>query len=339
MTDRTMDDDLTRLLEAHVRFEVDRWRIDALPDTVAQEVAAAFDWLGTVSLQALVPPGTAQAWARRVVIEEPITDDLLEEVLWAVHAAHGSLAQETGPASDVVPPATYEQLVSAAVELRSLRREVVAQGTQSAVYAELVSHVLYHGLKNYVLTQNAVVRHLPGASSLLKMGQNAVRSVTPNLEAGIDRQLVAFVASTVAETVGESRAFLEQSLDDATLRTVAAEVWAKNGGRSVADLADLVEDDALDALVTGARDTWLAARSSPVVAHLVDAVVEQFYTAHGEQPVTELLAELGITQDRATAALTEVAGQLAPAAHDTGHLEAYVRGRLTAFYSGYVVGG
>lgn len=37
-----MDADLADLLEAHVRYELDRWRADALRDTVTEEVSACF---------------------------------------------------------------------------------------------------------------------------------------------------------------------------------------------------------------------------------------------------------------------------------------------------------
>lgn len=330
-----MDDHLARLLEAHVRHELDRWRPDAVPDTVSEEVTAVFAWLEATPLRAVLPLPTAQEWVRRLLLEEPVPDALFDEVMWAVRAAHESLLEETDPLSQVVPPERYEQAVSAGVDLQRLRQEAIAQATRSTVYAELVSHVLYHGLKNYVLTQNAIVRHLPGASSLLRMGQNAVHSVTPNLEAGIDRQLLAFVASTVAETVRDSRAFLEQMLDDTTLRTIAQEIWADNGARSVGELAALVEDDSLDTLVSSARDVWLTARSSPPLARLVDAAVEQFHAAHADEPLSDLADAAGITRQRATSALTTLATQLAAPARDGGHLEAYVRRRLTAFYSGY----
>lgn len=330
-----MDDDLARLLDAHVRHEVDRWRDDTVHDTVAEGVAACFDCLETVTLSTLLPADRAQVWARHVVVHEPLTDALLEEIERAVRAAHESLLEETTPLAEVLPRERYEQLVTSVVGLQRLRREVVGQLTQSTVYAELTSHVLYHGLKNYLLTENAVVRRIPGASSLVRLGQNAVRSATPSLEAGIDRRLLAFVASNVAETVRDSRAFLETTLDDAMLRTIADDIWASNGTRPLGQAAALVEEDSLDGLVLAARDAWLTARSSPAVRLLIDAVVEQFYRTHGDEPVAVLLAGLGITRERVTAALATVAAPLVTVARDGGHLEAYVRRRLEAFYSGY----
>jgi hypothetical protein len=237
--------------------------------------------------------------------------------------------------SGVLPGARYQQLVSTLVGLRELRREAIGQVTASQAYLQLISHVLYHGLKTYLLTENAVVRRLPGASSLMRLGQNAVRSATPNLEAGIDRRLLAFVASNVAETVRESRAFLEQTLDDAMLHTIADELWSTNGHRPLAEIIALVEEESTADLVATARGIWLTVRDTPAITRLIDALVDQFYQAHGDEPVAVVLADAGITRERTTDVLAAAAAHLTGAMPDGGRLEAYVRHRLGGFYAGY----
>jgi hypothetical protein len=330
-----VDDELARMFEAHVRYEVGRWSGDALRETVAEEVAACFDQLDDVRLEDLVPRQVAQDWARRIVIEEAIPDSLLDEIDAGIRAGWESLGGATARLDEIVPEAGYEQLVDSVVVLQRLRREAIDQVTESAVYAKLIAHVLYHGLKDYLLTENAVVRRVPGASSLLRMGQNAMRSATPNLENGIDRRLVAFVAANVGGTVRDSREFLDETLDETMMRTIADEVWAVNRSRTIGEFADLVDGDALDGVSVAAGDLWLAVRSSPLVGKLVDAVVEVFYDRRGDESVAALLSDLGVTRERAGEALGEVAAQLAPVVREGGHLESYVRRRLEAFYATY----
>jgi hypothetical protein len=333
-----MDDDLARLFEAHVRYEVGRWQGESLQDTIAEAIDAGFDWLEAVTLRTLVPVDVSQDWVRHAVVDLPVSDELVEEVRWGIHTAHQALLEETGPLADVLSREHFDQGATSAVGLRKMRREIIGQITQSTVYAELISHVLYHGLKNYLVTENAMVRRIPGASSLVRMGQNAVRSATPNLEAGIDRRLLAFVASNVAETVKDSQAFLDATLDDAMLRTVAGEVWTTNAPRAVGEAAALVEEDSVDGVVNTARDAWLAGRSSALVTRLIDAVVEEFYEVHGDDSVAAILADLGITPETTMRVLGPVGAQLAEVAAKSEHLEAYVRLRLEPFYAGYADG-
>jgi hypothetical protein len=48
--------DKAKILEAHVRFELDRWSGAALDQSLTEEVAALFTWLGTVFVTDFVTP-------------------------------------------------------------------------------------------------------------------------------------------------------------------------------------------------------------------------------------------------------------------------------------------
>ncbi|MCU0264713.1 MAG: hypothetical protein MUC45_01145 [Actinomycetia bacterium] len=328
MTDRET------ILEAHVRFELDRWRGEARQVMLEEEVAALFGWLESLRLTDLVDPEEVRRWARRVLCA-PLTDDLLRGVEDVVGAAHRTLSAEQATLGEVLTRDAYDQAAETFIGMRALREEFTTQLTTNSAYSRLVSHVLYFGIKNYLLTQNVVARRVPGASSLMRFGQQALNSAAPNLERGIDRQLVAFINLNVHETIKESRRFLDATLDDDLLRTVAAEIWEANAGRSVGEAVDLVGEGSVTELVAAAWDAVSAVRSSPVVGQLVDQVVTDFFTTNGDRPVAELIEEAGLTRDWAAEELSLVAASVIDTALETGYLEARIRARLDAFYSGY----
>lgn len=323
------------MFEAHVRFELDRWRADQRAATIAEEVDALYGWLESVPLRDLVDEETARRWARHVVCEWPLTDDLRGLVEEGARTVHRSLATETATVGDVLAREAYDEATEAVVGMKALRSEITAQLTSNTAYSQLVSHVLYHGIKTYLLTENVVARRVPGASSLVRLGQRAVNTAAPNLERGIDRQLIAFINVNVHETIKESRRFLDTILDDELLRTVADEVWAANADRSVGDAAGLVEEDAVEGLVASAWEVWTALRSTPPVSRLVEQVVDDFYGAHGDRPVAVLLEEAGLDRQRVAREASEAAGPAVDAVLDSGFLESRLRERLGAFYSGY----
>jgi hypothetical protein len=86
--------DTTAMLEAHVQFELGRWRGVALAEMVAEEVAAVFGWLSTVPLAALVSAEQVTGVVQRVVVDLPITDGLVALIEEGVHAAYDALADE-----------------------------------------------------------------------------------------------------------------------------------------------------------------------------------------------------------------------------------------------------
>jgi hypothetical protein len=335
-----MDKATTRRLEAHVQFELARWGPAEVAGSVAEEITALYATLATLTPLDLVDPDQAIAWLSRAVVEVPITEIAEQALADVALGAYDCLAQEETTLSEVLPRAAYDGVVDAVIGMDGVRQEIVAQVTTSAVYTQLISHVLYHGLKNYVLGENVVVRRVPGASSLLRMGQNAVRSASPGLEGGIDRRLIAFVAANVGDTIRDSQEFLDEVLDDAMLRTVAEEIWAVNGERQIGEFAELLGDGSTEDAVTAGREAWQRIRQAPVVARLIDRVVTDAFAVHGEQPVATILEEAGLPVDVAIRELTPLAAGLAGVAVSSGWLEGRLRARLGAFYrSGPVAGG
>lgn len=331
--------DQADILEAHVRFELDRWRPGAREAVLADEVAALVTWLDTVTLRDAVPPEVARRWARRAVCEAPLTDGLRRDLEAAVRTGYQRLAEEPSSVGDVLGRAAYDRAVDSLIEMRELRAEIVTQLTTNSAYSQLVSHVLYHGIKGYLLTENVVARKVPGASSLVRFGQHALSAAAPNLERGIDRQLIAFISANVHETIKDSRRYLDAILDDALLRTVAAEVWAANADRTVAEAVGLVGEDTVDDVVSAVWDAWPGLRSAPFVVALVDDVVDGFYRVHGDAPVAALLDAVldgvGLDRDGLAEEVSLAAGPIVDAALESGFLEARIRGRLETFYLGY----
>lgn len=294
---------------------------------LARELSELYAWLDTVPLADVVPVDAAAALVHEFAATTPPPDELARLLERGVADAHAALLADDTPLADLISRDDYDAIVAAVGELTEVRREVIDQVTTSSVYSRLISHVLYHGLKNYVLTQNVVVRNVPGASSLVRLGQNVVRSATPNLEKGIDRTLTAFVRASVNESIRDSQEYLETILDDAMIRTIADEIWAQNSGRSVARLAGLAGGPALGRLTAAGAGAWSTIRAAPLSERLAVSVVEGFYAQRGGRPVGVLLRDVGLTPERLGEALAAPATAIAERARADGYLDA-VRARL-----------
>ncbi|MGB3062656.1 MAG: hypothetical protein WBE17_23240, partial [Anaerolineae bacterium] len=159
------------LLEAHVRFELERLRGEKLPATLAEEVADVFAWLGHVRLREVVSADQVVDWIGRNVIERPISPELVDEIRENVLFVHEFLTNDDARVASLLPRGVFDQLVDNIIGLEDLRREITHQVISSSVYGVLISNVLYRGIKAFVLTENALAKNIPGASSLLRMGQ------------------------------------------------------------------------------------------------------------------------------------------------------------------------
>jgi hypothetical protein len=292
-------DGKAKILEAHVQFELRRWRRDAAATVLEEQVDGVFAWLDSVTPAELTTPDRVTGWLHDLLADLPPSEGLMGAVEQAVRTAHESLLAEPAELGELVNRDHYEQVVSAVIGMTELRQEIMEQITTSTVYAGLLSHVLYHGIKDYLLTQNLFVRKVPGASSLMRMGQNAIRSATPNLEKGIDKQLLDFVRANIQDTLRESRRFLDEILDDEMLWTVADEVWGTNAAKRTDDAAGLIDSPTVDDLVGTLWDAWVHLRESQPFQRLYAAVVQGFFDVHGDTPVGVLIGELGLTRQLA----------------------------------------
>ncbi|KAB7743535.1 hypothetical protein GA707_13045 [Nostocoides sp. F2B08] len=224
-------------------------------------------------------------------------------------------------------------VADASARLDRLRTEVIDALTASTAYRRLVAHVLYRGVKDYVLTENVLARRIPGASSIVRFGQRGLNTAAPGLEQAVDRQLSAFVEANIAETLRESRRYLEATLDARMLRVLAEEAWGQLAPRRVSELATLADDEDLERL--GAELVGLVehTRRSGRLTPFVESAVRELLTRHADDSPGDLLRDLGLGRNEAVEELTRLLTPLMeqPAVQD--FVEERVRARLASFYA------
>lgn len=304
------------MLEAHVAFEVAAWT-ESVNTTLEELVAIVFDWLDGVTLGSVFSDADLDA-----AIADLPAPDLTETATAALARA----AQSTTELGDLVDRQDYDRAMRTLGSMTDLHEAVVEQVTTSSVYADLISHVLFHGIRNYVMTESPIAR-VPGASSLMRMGQNAFDAAAPRLSKGIEKQLTSFVSSNLQDSLRESREYLVSVIDEQTVGAIADDIWDRNATTTVAEVADLIGEDAVVEFAAAARDAWAHLVTTPTFREIVQAVLE----ANTARPVGEVLAQAGVTVE----SVVSMARPWILRAADDGALEELVRARLTAFYSTY----
>jgi hypothetical protein len=323
------------MLDAHVQFELGRWTGAALQESIERELGPLFAWLDSVRLVDLLTAEQVNDWVQRLVVADPPSPELSQTIDECIRVVYETLLDQDASVSELLPRENYDQIVEAIVDMRQIRPEVVKQITTSSVYSQLVAHVLYHGIKTYMVTENGIAKKIPGASSLFRMGQNAMASAAPGLEKSIDKKLISFINGNVTDTIGDSSAFLNKILDDAMIRTVADEIWDVNSGRTLSSTVELLASSSLDDAVLAGRGVWLHLRETRFFGEFISEVVQQIFRLQGEKTVGVLLALLGVTPEAAAREVAAAAAPIAEQARAGGYLEARIRSRLDAFYCDY----
>lgn len=332
MAARRLSSERAALLEEHVRFEVDRWSGDALEETVAEEVRALYAWLGSVQLEDVLPAGSGAVIAG-FLEQLPLTDETAELVTEVADAVAAALEESGLTLEDVVDRDDAVAFLTAAGTLEPLRSEMITAATSSTAYRRLVAHVLYQGVKAYVLTENVFARKIPGASSLVRLGQRSVAAAAPGLEKAVDTQLSGFVEANIAETLRDSRRYLEATVDETMIRALAHEGWAAVAHRPLAEIGDLVDE----AEVTSLADHGIAVvreiLTSGVLTPVLAAVLDDLLSRRADSSPADLLTELGLTEETVTGVAVEAAAHLGERTAVRDYVESRIRARLTAFYA------
>jgi len=304
------------MYEAHVAFELAAWT-ESLGDTLGSLTEAVFTWLDSVSLGSVFSEADLDA-----LIEALPAPDLTATVL----AAHAAALQDVTPVGELLAREDYDRAAQVVAGMTELKEAVVEQITTSEVYADLISHVLFHGIRNYVTTESPIAR-VPGASSLMRMGQNAFDTAAPRLSKGIEKQLTSFVSANLQETLRESRQYLTGVIDDEALGEVADDLYTRNAESTVADIASLIPAETLAELLGVGQDIWDQILTTSTFREALQAVLD----ANAARPVGDVLAEAGVTAEW----VVTLARPWVLRAADDGALEEWIRERLATFYADY----
>ncbi len=304
------------MLEAHIAFEVEAWTT-SLTDTLSTQLAAVFEWLDGVSLGSVFSEGDLDA-----LLETLLAPDLTTTVL----AAHAAACEDGTPIGELVRREDFSRFAATVAGMNDMQGAILDQITTSEVYAELISHVLFQGIRNYVTTESPIAR-VPGASSLMRMGQNAFDTAAPKLSKGIEKQLTSFVSANLQETLRESRLYLESVTENVDVDEIADDIYTRNADTALNEIAELLPQEALAEMVSIGQDA---------LAHLLDtptlrAAAQYVLDANAARPVGEILSEVGVTVESVVAFIRPWVLRAA----DDGLAEELIRERLTAFYLNY----
>jgi hypothetical protein len=280
-------------------------------------LAAVFEWLDGVSLGSVFSEGDLDA-----LLETLLAPDLTTTVL----AAHAAACEDGTPIGELVRHEDFSRFAATVAGMNDMQGAILDQITTSEVYAELISHVLFQGIRNYVTTESPIAR-VPGASSLMRMGQNAFDTAAPKLSKGIEKQLTSFVSANLQETLRESRLYLESVTENVDIDEIADDIYTRNADTALNEIAELVPQEALAEMVSVGQDA---------LAHLLDtptlrAAAQYVLDANAARPVGEILSEVGVTVESVVAFVRPWVLRAA----DDGLAEELIRERLTAFYLNY----
>lgn len=323
-----MNSQCKAMLEAHVTFEHKQWQGKTLNKRLREESKAFWGWAESVTLNDFSNAAQVTDIARRFTAEMPLPDELAGIIgTIAKHLVELPVNLDTSVA-EVISDELFDEGVELMVELKHLREEVVRQSINGPLYATMVSEILYNGIRDYLTSDNAIAQKVPGMSKLIKKGGDALSKRMPNLE----ERLRGFIEKNMENTVTQSEKFLLNALSDERLRHIAEEIW-ELVQESHLSVAQVLNEDEVDAIVAYGLRFWLELRETDYLQALIGEAIEKVFTEYGDTTLSELLCRLGVTRKLIEKETLTLGPQLVKVLEDSGYLEATIRRRLEPFYN------
>lgn len=325
-------DKAERLLQAHLQFELERLSGDAMKGDLDELLQTLWQWAEQTRLEQVMDADDVVDTTIRWV-EDWYLPDTLTLLIGAVVKRLIQLPVNTETRlGDLIDDQLFEAGVDLIVELERLREILITQATESPIYAMLISNVLYSGIRDYLTGENAVTNKVPGVGSLLSKGASALNKRMPGLEGAIEDRLRKYISANTEKSIRRSRSFLLEALNEEQIRKLAEQIWDRSKHTQL-HVADLLEDEEIDRLISFGLAIWQDLRQTSYIQELIREAIFGFYDAYGSENVALLLQHIGISREHLEAEVHALAPGLLANAQENGLLRALLEPRLRAFYA------
>jgi hypothetical protein len=319
------------LLDAHVRFEVERLTGPALATTIAEIVDDVLEVLGEHQLDdLLVRDGIADAATTLLTTAgSPLAAGLVEMATELVHSGEIQLP----PLAEVADRDTVESLVTQVLALSPLLERALDRLTESPLVGTVAARFMGRIVSEVVATNQEIANKVPGLGSLVSFGTSAANLV----KGAADKPFEALLGSSVAKggssfAVRRLNRILIDTLNDPVTHQAVLQVWDLVSTQPVNGLGDDLSLEDATALTATLHELGLGALEHEVVPQVVRVVVDAFLDRFGGYTPPELLEQLDLSRNDLVAHLAALAPQVVTELHAAGHLERLVRSRLAPFY-------
>ena len=320
------------MLEAHVQFELRRFTQKGLEKTVREEVEAAFQWLEGICLKDLSSPEQVIGVIKRNAVDLPIAGGLTELIGEMSRMVIASQNSATTTLEEIVPRKSYDAIVDKASGMERIRQAAIKRTVRNPAYSKLIADAIYTVAKEFVLQENLFVQKLPGLSSLIKMGQGAVRMAVPSLEPAIDAQIKERIEGQVEAAIHDSEEFLMGFLDGDRIAGISDGTWKNISRMTLEEHYSNIEPDDMEDFIVIGYEFWLEFRKTEYFEKTYTELVHYFFEKYSQKEMDVLLEDVGVTSEMVVLEIVELLTPIMAKAKASGYLEERIRQRLKPFY-------
>ncbi len=322
-----------KLKAAHREFLLSRIEGDELLATIKREMGSVYQWGQDKTLNEVVDTELLITSIIRIVDGAPVTDELNSVIIKSVITGIQAEINDGTTLESLVPKEEYDNLISHYAQFEKLRADVIRIILDSPIYSTLISDVLYHGIKDYVMGENIVSKKVPGMSALMKAGAKSLNKALPKLEAAAESTIKKFISGNLRNTVELSERILNNALSDDNIKNIADHFWDAVSEKDFSKFKSYVTEEDIDRSVSLGTALWSDIRQADYLHNMIRQVVTHVMAELGDRTIYDIVNQLGYTEEYIVGELEQIMPGALGKAAVREYIELRVDANLDDFYS------
>lgn len=319
-----------RLLDAQVDFLLAEVTGDRFAEVIARDVEALLGVGDTIVFRDVVTVEQARRTVRKVVDRSggsPLLRDLvgvLSDALYD-HIA----ANEDYTLGDVVEREPVEALLEKILGMYGAQERLLDRLSEAPLAGPVASKFADMLIDDILEANKKIAGRVPGMSSLMTLGQSAVKSAKKAAEGSFVGSMADRGTLYALKRVTNA---IRETLREAPVHGAALQFWDLHAGEPVSGLRDYLTQADLRELVLIVHRIVVTTRNKEYVGLLLDEAVEVFFAKYGDHTLSALLPELNVTPDDISEEILRYGPAVIESAKRNGVLAKLIRERLEPFY-------
>ncbi|MZR63721.1 hypothetical protein [Alcanivorax sp. DP30] len=284
--------------------------------------------LGDTPLGNLVDSDSLCQVVEQWVLEANSAQGLQDVIVQTTEAVIKAAEQDDATVGELLSEAHFEAVLEKSLQLKSLREKAIHAGMNHPLVSEMVSEMLYTGIKNFLLEENALAK-LPGVSSVMKMGR---KSVVGKAMGGMEESIRGYLQKNIRETLKTGEQWLNRQLTNERIEQLARDGYRRVSPLKPADYLSQIPAGTVKELVEQGCQIGDESARLDYTRRLIRVGIQAAVEALCEKSLTDILSGMQISEEKIREFTAPALAKGASVLVEQGVLEPFIAWSLDDFY-------
>lgn len=262
-------------------------------------------------------------------LQEALSARGLQDVIRDVSLAVWEAAeQDDATIGELLREEHFESILEQVLKLQSLREKAIHAAMNHPLVSEMVSEMLYTGIKNFLLEENALAK-LPGVSSMMKMGR---KSMVGKAMGGMEESIRTYLQKNIRVTLKTGEQWLNKQLTNERIQQLARDGYRRVAPLKPANYMEMVPEGAVAEVVAQSCAITDESARLAYTRRLVSVGIQAAVASLMEKPLKSVLEGMQISEERIREIATPALARGATVLVEQGVLEPFIEWVLDDFY-------